>query len=168
MERSADGLTVTVPPVGFGWGRLLFLLLFVLAACAGVWLVLPTIVPPPMRNGAIVFAPFFSLAAAGVGFDALDTHVTRTVIGVRRGRLLVYRKGVFRRVRWEWASGEVQAIWSGDTAGLGGAGDAAASHHALVIEPKADAPVCLIGERTRQEQQWVATLLRDSLAVPDS
>jgi hypothetical protein len=171
VDCGVNSVTLTVPPAGLlrGTGGMFVGALIWCSALAVVnFLFLSGDLPD-----VDVLAPTgaFSLAfwAIGVGMLLLSIHFGRrqAVLAVVHDRLMVLQTGPFGSKQREWPRDAVADIRSGPTLLLTQGANSDEAPMELQIYPRHGKPVGLLTGRNAGELQWLATMLRRTLRVPD-
>jgi hypothetical protein len=162
VEEHPDGVTVNLPPVGFGGANGTMILVGLVAVVIGVGIGYAgagTAKPQKVLVGAgvVVTAVGGLLAVSGV-----REARRRTVLGVVGRRLLVFQTGLVRSSRREWAADDLAAVRVGPSGVRVNDEDVPA----LNLVPRAGPPVTLLTGRDVSELAWLAGLLRRHLRAP--
>jgi hypothetical protein len=168
LERSAQGLTLTVPPRGMVRGSAG---LFGFAGCWNSFLTLLTVLSVPALlagNFAGRDWPFFLMLglfwAVGIGIGLAAYHMgrRRAVFAVVGESLMVIQAGPLGTKRAEWARDELSDIRPGPC----GMTVNKRPILELKIQPKLGKSFGLLAGHDVEELEWIATILRDALHVP--
>jgi hypothetical protein len=168
-EQRDNGVTLTVPPGGFGP-------FFLLGCGLCAFAMLPTIAGfvTGFRTEDGSFGPlwltasFWALALAVIlpAYHHARAQVTLTVVG---DELEVVVSSVLRTRRYSWKRNELADVRSGDNGWASGGDESNLTPVAqLHIFPKYDKKVGLLAGRDATEIRWIATVLRHALRLPHS
>jgi hypothetical protein len=167
LEEWRDGLRMSVPPAGLWRGsRGLFLFAVVWCAFIAVFTVLATV----GRLAEQAERPWMPWAFVGVfwvvGLSLMAVAVNmgrRTAeIAVTNGQLRIATRGLFGARQHEWLAGELTAIRAD------GSGMEVNERPVLELQvhPRVGKRVGLLAGRDDDELRWIASRLREALAVP--
>ncbi len=164
MQQTADSLAFEIPPLGFR-GLVKGMLIF---AC--VWLAFPALFTimvfiakqPPGQPGRtcplpMAFIGVFWLIGAGIMLLAICAARRRAAIAVAHGECLVIQKGVFSEKRNVWQAGELLTVRV----------ERSEANEQQMLElqfiSRTGKKFGMLGERKRDELEWLATHLRKAL-----
>jgi hypothetical protein len=167
LERSADGLTLTLPPAG-SWGNELAVAIWALAL---VWGLAPVFIavmtarevlrhgPMPSPHWAFV-AGFLAIGPAVVLF-VYESAGSQTTFRVRGGRLTRLKTSpVFGPERLTWRRDDVLALRTAVSQ------EGKGKTLAVMLYLADGEPVQLLTGTQQEELGWIATVLRQELGVP--
>ncbi len=167
VEPGATGVTLRLPPMGFrraGRGSFLALVLVFgfLIVLDGLLLAAGAL-DNPGGIMMLVFTLIFWMAGIAGLVNGFHMARRQTVLAVVGDQLLILLTGPLRSQRYEWPRSDIADIRvdEGDRFVFGGR-----RLMELQVVPKRGKPVGLLAGRADTELQWLATVLRHALGVP--
>lgn len=177
FSASADGAVIGMPALGLWRGNPPALLLFVAVWNLILWpafffmLYETAAGRVPWDQHQKTSVPFvllfhipFWVVAAGVILWVRHNAVRRTLIRIRPDRLTVESTGVFGTSERSWERGQIRALRAETHAGEKDGIKVWST--GLRIEQVNDEWSFLFTDRPREEVEWIATTIRDTMAVP--
>ncbi len=166
VERHADGVTITVPPLGVrsALGGAIFI--GVIFATVGGILAVMTL-PELLRGNAkfnlgIVIVVVFTCVGVGIVLAAVQSGRKRVVLAIVGDRLLTYESGPLSSKRREWNRAELNDIDCGPS----GVSVNNRPLPQLHIDVGDSSPIGMLTGRNLIELKWIATVLRHALRLP--
>jgi hypothetical protein len=159
VDEYPEGVTITLPPVGYVSVGGAMLLAGVLVVGLMAWLIAVTeIVPGPVRT-IFAFVGFLGLLAAIHGLRLARRRVVIAVVG---SRLLILQTGLLRSKERQWEASDLSAIRV-DKSGIEVNEEPVPE---LQIIPSGGSKVGLLAGRDPAQITWIAAELRRRLGVP--
>jgi hypothetical protein len=167
VEESIGGLTLTVPPLGIGHRSALAffgtsVVVVTMTAVLAGFIFLAGPLPLP-RWTWILLDAVMGLLALGMAGTGLQLAWRRAVLTVTADELNVAQTDPFDSQKGEWSRSELVDVRVGTPSG-------AAEERppwALRIYPKQGRPFGFLAGRDAAELQWLATVLRQCLRLPE-
>jgi len=165
LEEDANSLTLTVPPQGI-WrgshGLIIFAFLWCGMTTIGTAFAIHSIIHGDADGWfVLLFLLIFWVIGIGLLLGAIHMGRRRAVLAVVGGRLLVLQSGLFGSKRREWGREEIADLCTGPS---GMEVNDKPVPELQVYLPKGE-KVGLLGGRSEEELQWLATVLRRALKI---
>jgi hypothetical protein len=179
LERTADGLRVVIPPMGFWRGSSPFAKEFVFFWCTSTAVVTTVIAAILLSGGEIrkgpgvprsnwflvlFFTPFVLIGIGGILY-LINGGRRWASLTVRGGVFAIERREWFRTRRSAWRRDELRSVGvqvRADSDAEGGTGYVTT----LRIEAEDGEPLSILAHRDKAELEWIATALREALRLP--
>jgi hypothetical protein len=168
VAESLEGLTLTLPPIGLGhqtprffFGKAAFLAV-VVAVVGGGFLEGSRDVPILLWVALGIFA-LLGTIVLGLVIEGVRLAWRRGVLTVSADRLLISQVGPFGSQQGQWSRSELADVRVGPPTGNADA----RPPWALRIYPKQGQPAAFLAGRDAAELQWLATVVRLRLHLPD-
>jgi hypothetical protein len=174
LESFPDGVTITLPAAGMWRGSPRFWLVWTWLWCLLVVPISVAAVAGKVHNDlgqpiaaiwVLLFLVPFWLVAVGSMLTVVHRGRRQAVLAVAGGRLMILQTGLFGTKRQEWPREELRWVAAVVTENRDSEGGSTWTTH-LVVEPSTGPAQQLLGHRTKQEVEWMATTLRRALGLP--
>jgi hypothetical protein len=177
LESYSDGVTITIPATGMWHGSNRFLVIWTWCWCLMLVPITVGFVAAALtgnvKNEAgqpvnpfwpgLFLVPFW-LIGLGCMVGVLHRGRRQAVLAVAGGRLMILQTGSFHRQRQEWSREQLRSVGVLVTKHTDSEGGTQFKNE-LLIEPANGPSVKLLGHRSKQELEWIATSLRRALAM---
>jgi hypothetical protein len=179
IETYADGVTITLPPTGIWQGSNRFLVVWTCGWCFVLLAItigfVAGLVTGNLKDEAgqpinpllagLFLVPFWLV---GLGCLAAVVHRGRrlAILAVAGDRLMILQTGPFRTQQREFQREQLRSLRALVTKHTDSEGSTTWITE-LLIEPNDGPSVQMLGHRSKQEIEWIATTLRQALRLPE-